>query len=89
VKGKWNDDKSLFFKDFIDEMKRLNNFDALTLETCFKELAISKNIKAGELQLPFRIMLVGGKFGPPVFEIASTIGKDQTIERIQKLLPEL
>lgn len=89
VKAKWNDDKKLFFEEFINEINQLNNFDALTIEARFKDLAIQKNIKAGELLSPFRIMLVGGKFGPPVFEIASTIGKEQTMERIKKLLFEL
>jgi glutamyl-tRNA synthetase len=34
-------------------------------------------------------MLVGGKFGPPVFEIAEMIGKEETIARISKALEEL
>ncbi len=89
VKAKWNEDKNNFFEDFAHEIAQLNNFDPLTIESCFKDLAIKKNIKAGELQLPFRIMLVGGKFGPPVFEIASTIGKEQTSNRIQKGLAAL
>jgi glutamyl-tRNA synthetase len=33
--------------------------------------------------LPFRIMLVGGKFGPGVFEIVETIELKETIARIQ------
>jgi glutamyl-tRNA synthetase len=33
--------------------------------------------------LPLRIMLVGGKFGPGVFEIAELIGKDETIRRME------
>jgi hypothetical protein len=36
--------------------------------------------------LPFRIMLVGGKFGPGVFDIAALIGKEETIKRIQHTL---
>jgi len=36
--------------------------------------------------LPFRIMLVGGKFGPHVFDIAALLGKDETINRIEKAL---
>jgi glutamyl-tRNA synthetase len=31
-------------------------------------------------------MLVGGKFGPPVFDIAEILGKDETIERINTAL---
>jgi glutamyl-tRNA synthetase len=36
--------------------------------------------------LPFRIMLVGGKFGPGVFDIAAIIGKAETTKRIQHTL---
>jgi glutamyl-tRNA synthetase len=38
--------------------------------------------------LPFRIMLVGGKFGPHVFDIAAMLGKQETIARIEKALQE-
>jgi glutamyl-tRNA synthetase len=31
-------------------------------------------------------MLVGGKFGPGVFDIAEIIGKEETINRIKKAL---
>ena len=50
----------------------------------FKDLATEKKFKPGELQLPLRIMLVGGKFGPPVFDIASILGKEETVSRINK-----
>jgi len=36
--------------------------------------------------LPFRIMLVGGKFGPGVFEIVETIQLKDTIAKIQHSL---
>ncbi|MFM7838965.1 MAG: glutamate--tRNA ligase, partial [Chitinophagaceae bacterium] len=54
-----------------------------------KEAAARKNIKPGELQLPFRIMLVGGKFGPPVFDIAALLGLQITTARIQSVLKQL
>jgi glutamyl-tRNA synthetase len=31
-------------------------------------------------------MLVGGKFGPGVFDIAEIIGREETISRIKKAL---
>ena len=39
--------------------------------------------------LPFRIMLVGGKYGPGVFHIAELLGKEETIKRIEKALSHL
>ncbi len=86
VKPKWNEDKKAFFVTYAEKLSGVSNWELVTLETAFKELATEKNIKPGDLQLPFRIMLVGGKFGPPVFNIAEILGKEQTIERIEKAL---
>ncbi|MCY7292865.1 MAG: glutamate--tRNA ligase, partial [Ferruginibacter sp.] len=86
VKPKWNDAKDDFFRAFINKINTEQIFDAAIIEIIFKELATEKNIKPGELQLPMRVMLVGAKFGPGVFEIAATIGKEETINRIEKAL---
>lgn len=86
VKPKWNDDKKNFFLAYIPELQSAGEWDPASLETGFKELASQKNIKPGDLQLPLRIMLVGGKFGPPVFNIAGLLGKAETISRIETAL---
>jgi len=46
-------------------------------------LATTHEIKPGDLMLPFRIMLVGGKFGPGVFEIIQAIELKDAKERIE------
>ncbi len=86
VKPKWSDEKKNFFYEWINRLSALEKWDMIHLENNFKELAIEKNIKPGELQLPLRIMLVGAKFGPPVFVIGETIGKTETIKRIENAL---
>jgi glutamyl-tRNA synthetase len=89
VKPKWNEDKKNFFVAYANKLNSIPEWLSASLENCFKELATEKNIKPGELQLPLRIMLVGGKFGPPVFDIAAVIGKEDTIERIKKFLDNI
>ncbi len=84
VKPNWNPDKRIFFENFATRLAAISTWESVTLENEFKNLAGEKNIKPGELQLPFRIMLVGGKFGPPVFHIAELLGKEETISRIEK-----
>jgi glutamyl-tRNA synthetase len=59
---------------------------AAVLENNFKEITAVNEIKPGEVLLPFRIMLVGGKFGPGVFDIAEILGKEESIARIQKAI---
>jgi glutamyl-tRNA synthetase len=67
---------------YAEKIKDDSSKDPMMLESEFKELATSMNLKPGELQLPFRVMLVGGKFGPPVFVIAATLGSTETVSRI-------
>ena len=83
---KWNENKSQFFIELIRTYLLLNSWDVEDIEHAFKELAAASGLKAGELMLPFRIMLVGGKFGPGVFDIAAVIGKEETIKRIEHTL---
>ena len=64
----------------------MDSWNLYDLEHSFKELAGASSIKPGELMLPFRVMLVGGKFGPGVFDIAALIGKEETIKRIEHTL---
>jgi len=86
VKPKWDVAKKDFFETSIKQFQGLIAWDAATLEDKFKQLAAEKNIKIGELQMIFRIMLVGSKTGPAVFVIAETIGKAATIQRINNAL---
>lgn len=86
VKPKWNEDKRNFFTAFITVLNETSNWELSAIEEAFKNLAATHNIKPGELQLPLRIMLVGGKYGPPVFVIAEAIGKTATINRISRAL---
>lgn len=87
IKPKWNEDKKKFFEAFTQELAALENWESAFIEDAFKKQAAICNLKPGELQLPLRIMLVGGKFGPPVFDIAGVLGKPETITRIQKAFP--
>lgn len=88
VKPKWTEGKEAFFRSFIDELRSLPDWGSAFIEAAFKTYAAEAGIKPGELQLPLRIMLVGGKFGPPVFDIAELLGRDETVRRIEAALPQ-
>jgi len=86
VKPKWNDKKNQFFTELIRAFELMPLWQHDELEKELKEMAAAHEIKPGELMLPLRIMLVGGKYGPGVFDIAALIGKDETIRRIKYTL---
>ena len=86
VKPKWNQAKQAFFSELIRSFELTGNWNAHDLETGFKEMAAAHQIKPGELLLPLRVMLVGGKFGPHVFDIGEILGKEETVSRIKRFL---
>jgi glutamyl-tRNA synthetase len=89
IQPKWDEKKNLFFIELIRAYELSTLWEAADLEKEFKELASTQQLKPGELMLPFRIMMVGGKFGPGVFEIAKILGKEETVSRIKKVLSML
>jgi glutamyl-tRNA synthetase len=91
IAPKWDAKKRAFFEALTTIYQSkvdtgIITTPALELETEFKELVAKHELKPGELMLPFRIMLVGGKFGPGVFEIVEAIELKDTIARIQHSL---
>ncbi len=89
ILSKWDESKKEFFIDWQIQLMNLPTWTSSALESNFKELAQEKNIKQGDLLLPLRIMLVGRKFGPPVFQIAELLEKKETISRIKTVLANL
>jgi glutamyl-tRNA synthetase len=86
IAAKWNEAKQQFFVELMCNLELMSIWNAESLENDFKEMAAGHQLKPGELMLRFRIMLVGGKFGPQVFDIADLIGKVATIQRIKHTL---
>ncbi len=86
IQPKWDEKKHTFFSELVTVWESDFSADAMALEQQFKALAETQQIKAGELMLPLRVMLVGGKFGPGVFDIAVLIGKEETVNRIKNVL---
>lgn len=81
IQKKWSEQHTAFYT----ELKTIwadTEWTKENLETTFKELIAKHEMKMGAVMLPFRIMLVGGKFGPGVFDIAHFLGREEVLTRI-------
>ena len=86
IKGKWDDNKANFFKEFVDKLDDISDWDTTSLEELFTTTATELGVKKGQVMMPLRIMLVGGKYGPNVMDIAILIGKEELKTRINYTL---
>ncbi len=89
IKGKWNEQKQAFFANWANQLDGVADWSAVALEEAFGQMATDAGLKKGELMLPLRIMLVGGKYGPGVFDIAEMIGKEEVEKRVNAVLAQL
>lgn len=89
IKEKWNDTRRQFFSVWATELRGMTMWTEKEIEASANNLLPNHGLKKGDVMLPLRIMLVGGKFGPGVFAIAEIIGKDETIRRIETVMTAL
>ena len=89
ISDKWSDAKTEFFQSWISQLDTVGEWSSAALEANFGEATTDKGLKKGELMLPLRIMLVGDKYGPGVFQIAEVIGREETERRVDAVLRQL
>ena len=86
VKKQWKDQTPSLMTELIDVLSNLEDFQAVEVGSAVKQWIVSKEVGFGKVMAPLRLCLVGSLQGPDVFEIASSIGKEDTITRIQQAL---
>ncbi len=85
-KKAWKQDASGLMKELISILSNLEDFSAENTENIVKQWITSKEIGFGKVMPPFRLSLVGAMKGPHLFDITSFIGKEETIQRIEKAI---
>ena len=83
-KKAWKEDTSAIIDQVINILEETDDFSAANLQDKVKGWITSEGIGFGKVMQPFRLSLVGAMQGPDVFEIASAIGKEESINRLKK-----
>lgn len=84
AKKAWKEDTADIIEQLKSILKNTEDFTASNLQDKVKGWITEQGIGFGKVMQPFRLSLVGAMQGPDVFEIASAIGKDETISRLEK-----
>ncbi len=79
------DEKSkTIIKDFAVRIKEKSQFNKETLEKDLKELIDVHKTNFKGVGQPMRIVLTGSKFGPGIYDIILSLGKDEVLKRLDK-----
>ena len=70
--------------DFLKEILKLDTFNRDKLEPIVQNLIKLNNTNFKGVGQPLRIRLTGSKFGPGIYDILTSLGKDEVIRRLDK-----
>jgi glutamyl-tRNA synthetase len=80
-----NDKAKKVISDFKNQFEKINKLSKETLETIVNELIKSSDTNFKGVGQPLRIALTGSKFGPGIYDIIISLGKDEVIKRLGKI----
>ena len=87
-----NDDKKLLdetaikiIKLFCDDINKLSDFTRETLEPIINNLIKNNNTNFKGVGQPLRICLTGSKFGPGIYDILCSLGKEEVSKRLSQI----
>ncbi len=89
AKKAWKEGSAELMNELKIFLEGQDNFETEQLQAEVKNWIKSKEIGFGKVMMPLRLALVGALQGPDVYEIASYIGKQQTLSRLTKAIETL
>jgi len=85
----WKAETPGLMNQLISVLENISDFTSGNIETIVKDWMASNEIGMGKIMQPLRLSLVGALKGPHLFDIIELIGKEETINRIQKAIQTL
>ena len=85
----WKEETPELMKQVIEQLQNIEDFTAANIETLLKDWMTTNEIGMGKVMQPLRLSLVGALKGPHLFDIIELIGKQETVNRIEKAIASL
>ncbi len=84
VKKRWNEDTPRIMGELVEVLRGIDDFSSKAAEPVVLDWIASKGYHLGNVMNAFRLTVVGECKGPHMFDITELLGKDETINRINK-----
>ena len=80
-----DDLSKIVIKDFIIEYEKLSSLSKETLEPIIKTLIDKHKTNFKGVGQPLRIALVGSRFGPGLYDVILSLGKNEVVKRLKQI----
>ncbi len=89
VKKRWKEDTPGMMEDIKSKLKDLEDFQEEAIEKTVKSYIEEKELGFGKVLNALRLCMVGSGMGPSLFKIIEMIGKEESMQRIDKAIGEI
>ncbi len=89
IRKKWKEDTPKYVSELKDRLSELSDFSSESIEIEFKIYLEENELGMGKLLPAFRVSLTGSGMGPSLFDIASLLGKEETLKRMETALEKI
>jgi glutamyl-tRNA synthetase len=89
IRKKWKEDTPKYVLELKNKLSVLSDFSSENIEVEFKKYLEENELGMGRLLPAFRVCLTGLGMGPSLFDIASLLGKEETITRMETALEKI
>jgi glutamyl-tRNA synthetase len=76
-------------KEALDALRGTDSFEPEELETALGRVLAEHDVKPGNLYQPIRVAITGTSVSPGIFESLAVLGKDRSLERIERAVQRL
>ena len=80
-----NENSKKIINSFLNKINKLKNFNKEELENTVNDLIKNNKTNFKGVGQPLRVALTGTRFGPGLYDILLSLGKDKVVERLNKI----
>ena len=73
----------------LEALRRTSSFEPEELETALGPILAEHDVKPGKLYQPIRVAITGTSVSPGIFESLAVLGKERSLERIERAVERL
>jgi glutamyl-tRNA synthetase len=74
-------------RELRDELAQLGDWAALSVQGVFESVMARHQLGLGKIAQPVRVALTGGTVSPGIFEVIEVLGRERTLERLDRAMP--
>jgi glutamyl-tRNA synthetase len=76
-------------REALEALRGADSFEPAQLETALGRILAEHEVKPGKLYQPIRVAITGTSVSPGIFESLSVLGKNRSVERIERAVERL